>query len=75
MIPREQEQLRVVELMEVGVGRFERRVLEEEAVLALTIHLVLMVSVVVDTVTRSNFSNLEAILLATGVLFQAYCLL
>ena len=61
--------------MEVGVGRFERRVLEEEAVLALTIHLVLMVSVVVDTVTRSNFSHLEAILLATGVLFQAYCLL
>ena len=73
MVPREQEQLRMLELMEVG--RFERRVLGEETAPATTIHLVLSASEVVDTRTRSNFFHLEAILLGTGVLFQAYCLL
>jgi len=72
MVPREQEQLRMVELVKVGVGRFERRVLGEETVPATTIHLVLSASEVVDTRTRSNFFHLEAFLLGTGVLFQAY---
>ena len=75
MVSREQEQLRMIELMEVGVGMFERGALEEETVPAPTVHLVLMVSVVVDTRTRSNSFHLEAILLSTGVLFQANCLL
>ena len=56
MVPREQEQLRMIELMRVGVGMFERGALEEETIPATTVHLVLMVSVVVDTMKRSNFS-------------------
>ena len=75
MVPREQEQLRMIVLMRVGVGMFERGALEEETVPAPTVHLVLMVSVVFDTMTRANFFHLEAILLCTGVLFQANCLL
>ena len=74
MVPREQEQLRMLELMKVGVGRFERRVLGEETVLESTVHLVLSASDVVDTMTRSNFFHLEAILLGKGVLFQAHFL-
>ena len=73
MVPREQEQLRMLELMEVG--RFERSVLGEETVPAPPVHLVLSASDVVDTMTQSNLFHLEAILLGRGVLFQAYCLL
>ena len=62
----------MLELMKIGVGRFERRVLGEETVPATTIHLVLSASEVVDTMTRSNFFHIEAFLLGTGVLFQAY---
>jgi len=75
MVPREQEQLRMVELLKVGVGMFERRVLGEETVPAPPVHLVLSASDLVDTMTGSNFFHLEAILLGTGVLFQAHCLL
>ena len=73
MVPREQEQLRMVELMEVG--RFERRVLGGETVLESTVHLLLLASDVVDTMIQSNFFLLEAIPLGTGGLFQAQCLL
>ena len=65
----------MLELMKVGVGRFERRVLGEETAPGSTVHLVLSASDVVDTMTRSNFFHLEAILLGTGVLFQAHFLL
>ena len=65
----------MIEPMKIGVGRFERTVLEEETVPAPTIHLVLSASDVVDTMTRSNFFHLEAILLGKGVLFQAHFLL
>ena len=75
MVPREQEQLRMIVEVRVGVGMFERGALEQETVPAPTVHLVLMVSVVFDTMTRANFFHLEAILLCTGVLFQANCLL
>ena len=72
MVPREQEQLKMVELMKVG--RFERKVLGEETALESTVHLVLSTSDVIDTMTRSNLFHLEAIVLGTGVLFQAQCL-
>ena len=64
----------MIELIKVGVGRFERRVLGEETALESTVHLVLSASDVVDTMTRSNFFHLEAILLGKGVLFQAHFL-
>ena len=75
MVPRQQEQLRMIEPMKIGVGRFERRVEGEETSLESTVHFVLSASDVVDTMTRANFFHLEAILLGTGVLFQAQCLL
>jgi len=75
MVPREQEQLRMLEMVKVGVGRFERKVLGDETALDSTVHLVLSASDVVDTMTWSNFFHLESILLSTGVLFQAHCLL
>ena len=68
MVPREQEQLRMLELMEVG--RFERRVLGEETALESTVHLVLSASDVVDTMTRSNFFTFRQFLSAQVFYFR-----
>ena len=60
----------MLELIKVGVGRFERRVLGEETAPGSTVHLVLSASVVVDTMTRANFFHPEAILSAQVFYFR-----